>query len=43
MRPDLADDALDLFLRPGGGVDIGRPELGRQQVLPGEDLGPVDS
>ena len=41
MRParaDLADDPLDLLDRAGGAVDIGAPQLGRQQMPAAEDV-----
>jgi hypothetical protein len=35
---DLADDAGHLLDRAGGGVDVGAPQLGRQQVAAAEDV-----
>jgi hypothetical protein len=35
---DLADDARDLLDRSGRGVDVGAPELRRQQVTAAEDV-----
>ena len=35
---DLRDDALDLLDGPGRGVDVGAPQLGRQQVPAAEDV-----
>ena len=35
---DPADDARDLLDRAGRGVDVGAPELGRQQVAAAEDV-----
>jgi len=32
---DLADDPLDLLARTGRGVDVGRPQLGRQEMAAG--------
>ena len=41
LGPALADqagDARHLFNRAGGGVDVGLPQLGAEQVLPAEDV-----
>ena len=35
---DAAGDARDLLHRSGGGVDVGAPELGRQQMPAAEDV-----
>src|SRR5205823_12623392 len=35
---DLRDDARGLLHRPGGGVDGGAPQLGRQQIRAAEDV-----
>jgi hypothetical protein len=37
-RPQLGDDPGHLLDRPGRGVDVGAPQLGRQQVPAAEDV-----
>ena len=37
-RADPRHDALDFLPGPGGAIDVGAPELGRQQVLAAEDI-----
>src|SRR5918997_1579558 len=36
--PDLPDDTLDLLDRPGRGIDVRAPELGREQMPAAEDV-----
>ena len=37
-RADLADDPGDFLHRPGAAVDVGGPQLGRQQMTAAEDV-----
>ena len=36
--PDMGDDPVHFVLGAGGAVDVGTPQLGRQQLAPREDI-----